>query len=355
MSNTPDGERQPLISIVEVQTGWGEAADIDFDYNGKRVSVSLVSTDTSGSYEKGYHGVHAEDQLINKLTRNMASEEFNEAVNYGVIDAIVDIGKEFFATIPPLLAPKPSEQQILHSLLYPETFCLSFKTVNGKPTVTQVATPERISNASLEFQVDNDLPQYSSQEIPVSKVLLGHGNVARVVISGQDMLCKAQESGFQTTSLLREISSLQTIRNAGSESIRVPKLLGYVKHALDGSIIGFVREWIPSSSFGKSLRDVKAAEVPRELREKWATQIRQTIDELHKIGVFWGDGKPSNIIIDDHNDLWLIDFGGGWTEGWTEEGSVGTLAGDKQVLEKILNYLEVEQSLVRTNKDYHIL
>ncbi|KAK6510190.1 hypothetical protein TWF481_004903 [Arthrobotrys musiformis] len=340
MSTTPDEEQYPWIVLVAIHTGWGEAADIEFDYNDKRISVYLVSTDKFGSMSKGHHGVLAEDQLINKLTDALNSGHVDDEVAYEVITAITDVGKEFFATIPP--PATSSEQRILHELLYPETFYLSFKTVDGKPTVTQVDAPEQTWNANLDFQVDNDIPLYSSQEIPVAKVLLGHGNIARVVIGGQTMLCKAQETGLERTSLKREISTLQTIHNSGSESIRVPKLLGYIKHALDGRIIGFVREWIPSSSFGENLRDIKVAEVTRELREKWATQIRQTIDELHKIGVFWGCGKPSNIFIDDHNDLWLIGFGGGSIEGWGDEESTGTLAGDKRALEKILNRLEVE-------------
>ncbi|EGX50424.1 hypothetical protein AOL_s00076g188 [Orbilia oligospora ATCC 24927] len=340
----PNGgfEHRTSISLVRIQTGWGEAADIDFDYNEKRVSVSLVSTDTSGSRETGYHGALAEDELINKLTQTMASEEFDEDSNYEVIDIIVNAGKEFFATIPPFLIPTSFQQQTLHSIIYPETFYLTFRTVDGNPTVTQVAAPERLLNFCSEFQIDDSLPRYSSEDIIVSKALIEHGKVTKVVINGQDMLCKAEENGIETTSLLREISSLQTIRNANSGCIRVPKLLGYVKHPFDGSIIGFLREWIPSSSFGQSLKDIKVDEAPRELREKWAVQIRQSLHELHRIGVFWGDGKPSNIIIDDNNDLWLIDFGDGWTNGWTEEMSVGTLASDRQALEKILKYLEVE-------------
>ncbi|KAF3214508.1 hypothetical protein TWF192_006092 [Orbilia oligospora] len=291
-------EHRPSISLVRIQTGWGEAADIDFDYNEKRISVSLVSSDTSGSRKTGYHGALAEDQLINKLTQSMASEEFDEDAKYEVIDMIVNAGKEFFATIPPISNLRPF--------------------IDGNPTVTQVATPGRVLSFSSEFQIDNNLPQYSPEDIIVSKALIEHGKVSKVVVNRQDMLCKAEENRIRTTSLSREISNLQTIRNANSGSIRVPKLLGY------------------------NLKNIKLDEVPWELRERWAIQIRQSLEELHRIGVFWGGGKPSNIIIDDNNDLWLIDFGDGWTNGWTEEMSVGTLASDKQVLEKILKYLEVE-------------
>ncbi|KAF3225191.1 hypothetical protein TWF191_005480 [Orbilia oligospora] len=215
-------EHRPSISLVRIQTGWGEAADIDFDYNEKRISVSLVSSDTSGSRKTGYHGALAEDQLINKLTQSMASEEFDEDAKYEVIDMIVNAGKEFFATIPPISNLRPF--------------------IDGNPTVTQVATPGRVLSFSSEFQIDNNLPQYSPEDIIVSKALIEHGKVSKVVVNRQDMLCKAEENRIRTTSLSREISNLQTIRNANSGSIRVPKLLGYVKNPFDGSIIGFLRE-----------------------------------------------------------------------------------------------------------------
>ncbi|KAF3176097.1 hypothetical protein TWF225_008792 [Orbilia oligospora] len=156
----PNGgfEHRPSISLVGIQTGWGEAASIDFDYNGKRISVSLVSSDTSGSRKTGYHGALTEDQLINKLTQSMASEEFDEDVNSEAIGIIVDAGKDFFATIPPFLTTTSFQQQTLHSLLYPETFYLRFRTVDGNHTVTQVAAPKKILNFRSEFQIYNNLP-----------------------------------------------------------------------------------------------------------------------------------------------------------------------------------------------------
>jgi tRNA A-37 threonylcarbamoyl transferase component Bud32 len=88
------------------------------------------------------------------------------------------------------------------------------------------------------------------------------------------------------------------------------------------------------------LKDIKPYEVVKERRQKWITQIRETVDELHKIGVIWGDGKPSNVIIDVQDDAWLIDFGGGWTEGWVDEAVAETVDGDWQAVDNIIKFLE---------------
>lgn len=45
------------------------------------------------------------------------------------------------------------------------------------------------------------------------------------------------------------------------------------------------------------------------------------------------------VVIND--DAWVIDFGGGYTEGWVENGSGGTITGDLQGLAKILEFLGV--------------
>ena len=54
-----------------------------------------------------------------------------------------------------------------------------------------------------------------------------------------------------------------------------------------------------------------------------------------------GDGKASNIIIDDQDNAWLIDFGGGWTEGWVDKEVADTVEGDEQAVNSIVNSLGV--------------
>lgn len=56
--------------------------------------------------------------------------------------------------------------------------------------------------------------------------------------------------------------------------------------------------------------------------------------------VVWGDAKPSNIIVNWQNDAYLVDFGGGWSDGWVHENLQETVQGDQQDLERILTALD---------------
>lgn len=54
----------------------------------------------------------------------------------------------------------------------------------------------------------------------------------------------------------------------------------------------------------------------------------------------WGDAKPGNLVVDLEDDMWLIDFGGEYNEGWVDEELEGTMEGDNQALKKILGILK---------------
>ena len=44
-------------------------------------------------------------------------------------------------------------------------------------------------------------------------------------------------------------------------------------------------------------------------------------------------------MVDENENLWIIDFGGSYTEGWVDPELSETKAGDKMGLEKIVNAL----------------
>lgn len=71
----------------------------------------------------------------------------------------------------------------------------------------------------------------------------------------------------------------------------------------------------------------------------WAAQITECFNEMHAAGVVWGDAKPANVLIDMNDDAWIVDFGGGYTEGWVERDFAGTVQGDEQGLRKMIDYI----------------
>ncbi|KAM5342054.1 hypothetical protein ACJ41O_015085 [Fusarium nematophilum] len=78
---------------------------------------------------------------------------------------------------------------------------------------------------------------------------------------------------------------------------------------------------------------------PVALRRKWKKQIRWTVELLHIAGIIWGNVKADNVLIDDRDDAWVIDFSGGYTEGWVDKEHAGTLEGDEQGLSKIIEFI----------------
>ncbi|KJK85264.1 hypothetical protein H633G_10896 [Metarhizium anisopliae BRIP 53284] len=284
------------IRVVHINAGNDEGADITIEINSKRITVSLFASSSWQDEGNSQLGTPIEDQLIQLL---------NQATIDGKV-AIFQINPDEAISLPDA-APDPR-----------------FPTV---------------------FQPDSLLPLYSSKAIFVEHVFVsGNGTVSQVQVDGQTMLCKARRTGLQDPGLELELMNLQKIwkYNLSSDStIRVPKLRGYVKHAYSGAIIGLLRDWVPSGSHGNTLRDIDVCAVSPDLRRRWAAQIRQTVSRLHAIGVIWGDGKASNVIVDKYDDVWLIDLAGGWSRGWVDEELADTEEGDDQAVARIVKFLDL--------------
>jgi serine/threonine protein kinase len=85
-------------------------------------------------------------------------------------------------------------------------------------------------------------------------------------------------------------------------------------------------------------------DTPIPLRQRWASQIRETLAKLHEAGIVWGDAKAENVLIDWENNAWVTDFGGGYTMGWVDAEKAGTVEGDLQGLARILDLLNREDN-----------
>ncbi|KAF5971648.1 cocaine esterase [Fusarium bulbicola] len=90
---------------------------------------------------------------------------------------------------------------------------------------------------------------------------------------------------------------------------------------------------VPSNDSNFALRGKK--DTSTELRERWAQQVSDTVRQLHAAGIVWGDAKPDNVLVDQENNAWLIDFGGGYTNGWVSKELSGTVEGDLEGLKKM--------------------
>ncbi|KAK3291515.1 uncharacterized protein B0H64DRAFT_330262 [Chaetomium fimeti] len=116
--------------------------------------------------------------------------------------------------------------------------------------------------------------------------------------------------------------------------------IGLITHNDD--IVGFIVAKIPTKY--PSLRPVidgqgETALPALPLRMKWAAQIEQAVTELHRNGLVWGDAKPGNVVIDTDDNAWVLDFGGGGTDGWMEESTYQTEEGDLNAVAKMKEML----------------
>lgn len=136
----------------------------------------------------------------------------------------------------------------------------------------------------------------------------------------------------------REISLLHQLEKKGlHDKIRCPRLKGIVTQSGDDtSIVGFLQTLIPNPI---PLTEKFESSIDQEKRETWAKEAEQMKDTLHEHGIIWGDAKGDNFVVDSSDELWIIDFGGSYTEGWVDPDIAETKEGDNMGVEKVVNAL----------------
>ncbi|KAK9443761.1 Protein kinase domain-containing protein [Metarhizium brunneum] len=141
-------------------------------------------------------------------------------------------------------------------------------------------------------------------------------------------------------SLKRELDAYRKILRAPLDgSLQISRLLGLVRNE-NGWVFGILLRYIDCSRMTLSCA-LKPA-TPAFLRQRWIMQLRQSVHQLHNAGIVWGDAKPDNVLIDSNKNAWVVDFGGGYTEGWVPKELVGTMDGDTIALEKMEAFVDAD-------------
>ena len=136
----------------------------------------------------------------------------------------------------------------------------------------------------------------------------------------------------------REIDLLYKIHSRGlSSKFNVPEIHAIVQHQNSnieamGFLLTAVEDPVP-------LTKLLDSEVDESKREKWAKETQRIIGLLHEEGIVWGDAKADNFLVDKNNELWVIDFGGSYTEGWVDPELNETVEGDDMGVDKIVSGL----------------
>ena len=100
--------------------------------------------------------------------------------------------------------------------------------------------------------------------------------------------------------------------------------------------MGFLQTDIPEAT---PLTDMLDSSIPQSKRDRWAKEAERIKEVLHENGIVWGDAKADNFMVDNNNNLWIIDFGGSYTEGWVDPELNETQEGDDMGTERIVNAL----------------
>jgi hypothetical protein len=132
-----------------------------------------------------------------------------------------------------------------------------------------------------------------------------------VAFQGRKCWFKGIHSGIHDEAYVREIDILFRIEKASlSGQIRVPKLGALAMSEEDGFIHGLLLTAISDQGTVLERRDD-----PIALRKRWYNEIERMLRVLHASDIIWGDFKPDNMLIDNDDNVWMIDFGGGRNGG----------------------------------------
>ena len=183
--------------------------------------------------------------------------------------------------------------------------------------------------SASEIQIYYEQRGFGPPSYTPARVLLNDGTIAFL------KLMRPGDRQF----LLQEIETYRKIHHAHlDKSLRISRLLGLVQYGHD-QVFGLLLTYIHCES--KTLFCAVKPETPKHLGQQWATQVHDIVAKLHDAGIIWGDAKPENILIDQNNDAWIIDFGGGYTDGWVPKDLAGTMEGDLQALGKIMEFIGI--------------
>ncbi|KAK4098290.1 hypothetical protein N658DRAFT_509630 [Parathielavia hyrcaniae] len=149
-------------------------------------------------------------------------------------------------------------------------------------------------------------------------------NYSRVRI-GQQQLNFIEAMDVDDEVAKKEVEMHERIARATNlgPGVRTSRLYGVVRNARD-QLLGLL---LYSIEKDKRLSFALGPDTPNALKDRWARQIRDTVAALHEAGIVWGDVKRDDVLIDVHGDAWIVDFGGGRTEGWVDADTAGTVDG----------------------------
>lgn len=180
---------------------------------------------------------------------------------------------------------------------------------------------------------------YSSHEVQIMPSTKGKNpflfTPTKVQVRG-NIICHFKGIKCNSPTAIRELKTHRQILDALAKGripvdFRVCRLHGVVYDKSDNNerIVGLLLLHIKTkiSDAPSTLADI-AFLTKQETCQRWSKELAKLVHTLHNAGIQWGDAKPDNVLVDENDDLWLIDFGGGYTPTWVSRQNCGKLEGD---------------------------
>lgn len=197
--------------------------------------------------------------------------------------------------------------------------------------IPKMTMPKYIRNLDIPWYAAKDVTVLDASDDPAPY------RPSRVRVDGETYFLKVVDPS-QPQPPKREIDIMKRIEKLGlHEQMHVPLvkgLVGYQDSHTD--IIGFLQTEIEDPTPLTNLID---EDVPQSKRDKWAKESERIKNLLHDNNVVWGDAKADNFMVDKHDNLWIIDFGGSYTDGWIDPELMESQEGDNMGVGKIINAL----------------
>lgn len=138
-----------------------------------------------------------------------------------------------------------------------------------------------------------------------------------------------------TTDFSREVMKLHRMAELGLPGrINVPELFGVVVLEDGVSVIGMLLDWMPFGARTLWRNEFRQME---DMHAKWEGQAYDIVGKLHAVDIVWGDVNPGNMVIDFDFNLWIVDFGGGFIDGFVDRRLAGTKQGDLEGIKGIFH------------------
>ncbi|KAH0292567.1 hypothetical protein KCU62_g1919, partial [Aureobasidium sp. EXF-3399] len=243
-------------------------------------------------------------------------------------------------------APSRSEMQTanVYDWYHPSTHFYALQYTDG-----DIVPRELEATPALRFKMDNLLPNVTlpknilnlnipSIQASELEIVETSGPLPTLVRHNDNLYFLKVVDPTQPAPTKREIKIMKHIEKLNlHKEMRVPQVKGLVSFSNSRTdIMGFLQTHIEGA---EPLTHLLDSDVPQSKRDGWATESEKMVKLLHKHDLVWGDAKADNFMVDKDDKLWIIDFGGSYTEGWIDPELNETVEGDDMGTKKIVNAL----------------